>query len=266
MSTSVRLFRWSTMAWLLAYALSILLLGRMAWVSAPVQLSRTGGLLQGFGDLVAALPQPVCIAMVVFMAAGALRFAWKPHWSIGIAVWLLFRLISHRMWLASNGGIQLMENMLLWLALMHVRPGGVVSTTAFWMARLQLLLAYAAAAAHKFTGSVWLDGTAVGMVANDPLFNLGWLLHVPWLCIVLTFAVLTWMTAFPLAMWWPGTRRWWLMFGLVFHLSTAIFMGIPQMGLAFIACYALWLDEQEAVRAIRWWRSLLHRKGAARLV
>ena len=264
MNNSLRLFRWSATAWLLAYAFSILLLGDGAWASAPVQLAQRSGVLQAVGEVLAALPQFLCTAMVCCLVVAVVLFLWKPHWSIGLLVWLLFRVISHRMWLASNGGVQLMENVLLWLALMHVRPGGAVSTMAFWSARLQLLLAYAAAAAHKFTGSAWLDGTAVGMVAADPLFNLGWLLHAPWLCTALTYAALLWMTTFPLAMWWRGTRRWWLLIGVVFHLSTAVFMGIPQMGLAFIACYAVWLDEREADRAVRWWRSLRHRKGAAR--
>jgi ABC-type amino acid transport system permease subunit len=37
-------------------------------------------------------------------------------------------------------------------------------------------------------------------------------------------------------------------FGIAFHLGTAVFIGIPQMGLAFIACYAVWLDEDVAER------------------
>lgn len=254
MSSSVRLFRWSAMAWIVAYALSILLLGEMGWVSAPVQLSQGGGLLQGFGELIAAMPRSVCVSIVGCTAVVAVLFAWTPHWTIGLVVWFLFRLVSHRMWLASNGGIQLMENMLLWLALMHVRTGTVIGPAALWIGRLQLLLVYAAAAAHKLTGSDWLDGTAVGKVAADPLFNLGWLLRTPWLCIALTYAALAWMSTFPLAVWWRGTRRWWLFLGVVFHLCTAVFMGIPQMGLVFIACYALWLDEREADRVISWLR------------
>ena len=259
MNSTMRLFRWTTTAWLAAYAVSILLLGDSAWVSAPVQLSPRGGMLQGFGELVAAVPRWACVAMVVCMAAVALWFARKPRWYIGLVVWVLFRVISHRMWLASNGGVQIMENMLLWLAFMHVRPGGTISTAAFWMARVQLLLAYAAAAAHKSTGSSWPDGTAVSLVAADPLFNLGWLLQAPWLCTLLTYAALAWMTTFPLAMWSRGTRHWWLIAGVVFHLGTAVFMGIPQMGLAFIACYALWSDKQEADRAMSWLRSLWRR-------
>ncbi|QQR85461.1 MAG: HTTM domain-containing protein [Flavobacteriales bacterium] len=263
MSNTIALFRWSAMAWLAAYAFSILLLGDGAWISAPVQLSPRGGVLQAIGELVFALPVPVCTGLVVCMLLLVACLAWKPRWHLGLVVWLLFRVVSHRMWLASNGGVQLMENMLLWLPLMHVRPGGAISTTAFRLARFQLLLAYAAAAAHKFTGSAWLDGTAVVLVATDAQFHLGWLLRMPWLCTVLTYAALAWMTTFPFALWWRGTRRPWLLIGVLFHIGTAVFMGIPQMGLAFIACYALWMQDDEAERIISWLRQRVRRSPMA---
>ena len=60
------------------------------------------------------------------------------------------------------------------------------------------------------------------------------------------------VTLFPFAVWWVPTRRLFLIIGTAFHLATAIFMGIPQMGLAFIACYAIWLDEATALRLTGW--------------
>jgi hypothetical protein len=160
-------------------------------------------------------------------------------------VWSAFRILSHRTWLASSGGIQLMENMLLWSSLMS-SSRTAIATFAFWAARLQLLLVYAAAAAHKFTGTTWLDGSAMLRVANDPAFHLGWLAATPALCTALTYLVLGWMALFPFAVWWDPSRRMSLVVGAVFHLLTAIFMDIPQMGLAFVACYAIWLKEDEA--------------------
>lgn len=242
------------MVWLVGYASTVLLAGRAAWASAPVQLSQNSGVLRSLGSFVAELPVGACIAMLVGMVGLAVWFAWKPHWTIGVVLWLLFRAVGFRMWLASNGGVQLMENMLLWLALMHLRSVSVVSTMSFWTARLQLLLAYAAAAAHKFTGSAWLDGSAVASVAADPQFDLGWLSGAPRFCTVLTYTTLVWMLTLPLAVWWRRTKYAWLLVGVIFHLCTAVFMGIPQMGLAFIACYALWSDERDAERLLAWFR------------
>ncbi|MFZ1689136.1 MAG: HTTM domain-containing protein [Flavobacteriales bacterium] len=257
MKEVTRLFRFALYAWLFFYSTAVLFLGEDAFVSAPVQLARGGGLLSGIGELVGAATPEVCMAIVMALMLLSIGMVRWPRWWLGLLTWLLFRSVTHRMWLASNGGIQLIENMLFWSSFMsfpsrqaygHMTtwPHELMSSSAFWIGRLQLLLPYAVAAAHKFTGTTWLDGTAMSLVAADPTFHLGWLVTSPVVCMVLTYATLGFMTLFPLAVWWKPTRRLWLCIGVVFHLSTAIFMDIPQMAFAFIACYSIWLNEDEA--------------------
>jgi hypothetical protein len=256
------LFRWASCVWLFLYALSVLFLRDDAFTSAHVPLANGDGVLSWI-SLVLELATPVvCKVILIAMMLLSIVMARFPRCWLGLVIWFLFRIITHRMWLASNGGIQLMENMLFWSSFMQLStsPNALISTlgnSAFWIARLQLLLAYGAAAAHKFKGSTWLDGSAVSLVAADDTCNLGWLSTSSVLCAVLTYATLAFMTLFALAVWWRPTRRIWLCVGVLFHFSTAVFMGIPQMAFAFIACYALWLDEAEA-RAINhrvegWW-------------
>lgn len=250
-------FRWASCIWLFLYAMSVLFLGDDAFSSAHVQLASGDGLLSQIGLLLELATPGICKGIVVALMILSITMARFPRWWLGLLIWFLFRIITHRMWLASNGGIQLMENMLFWSSFMHLSTSSNallsgLGTSAFWIARLQLLLAYGAAAAHKFTGSTWLDGSAVSLVAADDTFNLGWLSTSPTLCAVLTYTTLAFMALFPLVVWWRPTRRIWLCVGVLFHLSTAVFMGIPQMGFAFIACYALWLDEAEA-------RAIIHR-------
>lgn len=238
---TIRLFQRACYAWLALYALALVLSGDAVWAAAPVRLFRSSKHWD------AALLAPAVLAGIcVLIGAISLLQIRRHRWWLGLVVWFLFRIITHRTWLASNGGIQLMENMLIWCALMGVGTHALVRTSAFWIARLQLLLAYAAAAAHKFTGTAWLDGDAVMMVARDPAFNLHWLSNSPAICTGLTYCTLAFMTLFPFAVWWSPSRHVILLIGSVFHLSTAIFMGIPQMGLAFIACYAIWVSDEEA--------------------
>lgn len=241
---SIRIFQVAVYAWLMFYALALLLTGEAAWTNAPVQLFRPDhGMLRhttrwevnllGSGALCAISIGVIALCVVQMR---------RHRWWLGLLIWLLFRVLTHRSWLASNGGVQLMENMLIWCALMGRGVHAAMATTAFWIARLQLLLAYGAAAAHKLTGTAWLDGSAVAMVARDPAFNLHWLTGLPGLCTLLTFAAFGFMMIFPFGVWWRPSRRVLLLIGALFHLATAVFMGIPQMGFAFIACYALWLD------------------------
>ena len=246
---SIRLFQRAVYAWLAFYLMAMLLLGHAAWTNAPVQvfLAHQGAFKWIEGWINGASPA-VMMALTTIALGAAITLFFRHRWWLGLVAWLLFRLVTHRTWLASNGGVQLMENMLIWCALMGRDVHPFVGITAFWIARLQLLLAYAAAAAHKFTGTTWLDGSAVLLVTRDPAFDMAWLEDSPGFCTFLTYATLAFMTLFPLAVWWVPSRRLFLMVGMLFHLATAIFMGIPQMGLAFIACYVLWLDENTLAR------------------
>ena len=244
-AAGVRLFQRAVYAWLMLYVFALLLLGDDAWVSAPVKVfSSASGWLVRLQAGVNGFPTVVCMLIGAVVVGTALSQMRRQRWWLGLVVWLLFRVITHRTWLASNGGVQLMENMLIWCALMGQGTHPFIGASAFWIARLQLLLAYGAAAAHKCTGTAWLDGSAMMMVARDPVFNLHWLATSPGLCAVLTYCTLAFMTLFPLVVWWSPSRRIFLLIGVAFHLATAIFMGIPQMGFAFIACYALWLDDE----------------------
>lgn len=248
--TAVRLFQRAICAWSALYVLALLLTGDAVWTNAPVRLFRPehgASLFPERFDVNLLAPSALVLTAVIIALLSILQMR-RHRWWVGLVVWGLFRIITHRTWLASNGGVQLMENMLIWCSLMGKETHALVRTSAFWIGRLQLILAYAAAAAHKYTGTAWLDGTAVMMVARDPAFHLHWLTHMPWFCMALTYAALTFMTLFPLAVWWSPSRRVFLAIGVLFHLSTAVFMGIPQMGLAFIACYPIWLDEKGAHR------------------
>lgn len=254
---TIRSFQSACYAWLALYMLALVLSGEAMWANAPVQLFRPDhGVLRYTTRWEVNLLAPAALVTIclVIMVISFLQIR-RHRWWLGLVVWFLFRIITHRTWLASNGGVQLMENMLIWCALMGKGTHPFIGTTAFWIARLQLLLAYAAAAAHKFTGTTWLDGSAVMMVANDPGFSLGWLAGRPALCTTITYATLGFMTLFPFAVWWLPSRRVFLVIGVLFHLATAVFMGIPQMGLAFIACYAVWLGDDEAglIDRVRAW-------------
>jgi hypothetical protein len=254
MTHSVRLFQRLIHAWMALYMLAVLLLGDAAWVSAPVQLfhGRTGWPVV-MQNVVNAWSARTCMVLCVTLIGLAVLLMRQQRWWLALLAWFLFRVITHRMWLASNGGIQLMENMLFWSAFMG-GSASLIHMASFWIGRLQLLLVYAITAIHKFTGTAWLDGSAVLHVARDPNFHLQWLAGSPHLCALISYATLGFMSLFPLAVWWSPSRRIFLIIGMLFHLSTAIFMDIPQMGLAFVVCYALWLEENEIAALSRWFR------------
>jgi len=173
---------------------------------------------------------------------------WRPgSWWRTAVIWWLFLNLMNVAWLASSGGQQLMANVLFWCAFLAARDERL-KAIGFWAIRLQLLLAYAATGLHKLTGTHWLDGTAMGIAATDPAYGPAWIASFPLVATTATWAVLLFQITFPIAVWFRATRLPWMAFGALFHLATAIWMDIPEMGLAFIVCYTIWLDDDQLAR------------------
>jgi hypothetical protein len=254
----IRLFQRAVHLWLLGYMLSCLPMAEWLWalpVSPPLPVPGIAGwFMNAFGTwLPDELALPAVGAVILFSAYGVFRE--QPRW-MAFLTWMLFASLVQRAWLASCGGLLLMNNLLLWMVLLRQQTSGKVaeflSRLAFWMIRVQLLFTYVATGMHKLTGTAWLDGTAVGIVSSDPQFGPLWLASWPVLSAIATWTLLAFQFAFPIAVWWQRSRYWAMAFGAAFHLGTAVFIDIPQMGLAFIACYAIWLDENMAQRLNGW--------------
>jgi len=264
---SIRIFRTALLLWVLGFTLSGLPHAERLWVHpvSPAWLPPgplkhiTHAFSTWFPEM---LILPAALLLVALCLFGLLR---GPRWWIFPLVWFLYANLMNRAWLAGSGGQQLMANLLFWnifLALPAKAVGPLrtwLHASAFWIVRLQLLLAYTATGLHKLTGTHWVDGTAMGIVATDPAFGPAWVAGLPMLAKMATWAVLVFQLTFPIAVWFRRTRVPWLLAGIVFHLGTAIWLDIPEMGLAFIAAYTIWLSEEEAeglVRALcrlRWW-------------
>ncbi len=270
-AATIRLFQRAVHLWLFGYTLSCLPMAEWLWdfpISPPLPVPGVTGLFMNvFGTW---LPHDFAVpsagVLVLFAAYGVFRE--QPRW-MAFLTWMLFSSLVQRAWLASCGGLLLMNNVLLWMVLLRQDPStktaGYLSQLAFWMIRAQLLFTYLATGLHKLTGTSWLDGTAVGIVSSDPQFGPHWLASWPALSAIVTWGLLAFQFGFPLAVWWRRSCYPAMALGIAFHLGTAVFIDIPQMGLAFIACYAVWLDEDAAGRidrALAWLRVRLLPKAA----
>lgn len=257
-AATIRLFQRAVHLWLLGYMLSCLPMAEWLWdfpVSPPLPVPGVMGVfMNAFGTwLPHDFAAPAAGVLILFAAFGVFRE--QPRW-MAFLTWMLFSSLVQRAWLASCGGLLLMNNVLLWMVLLrqHASKGSAefLSLLAFWMIRAQLLFTYLATGLNKLTGTSWLDGTAVGIVSGDPQFGPHWLASWPFISALVTWGLLAFQFAFPLSVWWRRSRYWAFAFGIAFHLGTAVFIDIPQMGLAFIACYVVWLDEDAVQRFNRW--------------
>lgn len=265
----VRLFRFTLLAWVLLFSLlswtgleAVNVLEQSPKWLPPGSLKHLTHALPQLPDAWQASLLLILPWAIIVLAAVEL---WRPtRWWRAALIWWLYVNVMNTGWLSGSGGQQLMANMLFWNILLSLRPAescdGRFGTwirshappAAFWIIRMQLLLAYLATGFHKLTGTHWLDGTAMGIVATDSAFGPAWMAGYPALSHVATWAVLVFQLTFPVAVWFRVLRLPWMAFGVLFHLATAIWMDIPEMGLAFIACYPIWLDDLRQLRP--WFR------------
>lgn len=255
---SARLFQRAAALWVLGFTLSA--------YGGPDQMNvmmrspayLPPGPLRWLTHLFPSLPDgwdviAVLIAVPALLAL-CLRELLRPsRWWSAMIIWFLHTNLMNNAWLAGSGGQQLMANALFWCIFLPLRRGDgeprVVAVAAFWIIRLQVPLAYAATGLHKLMGAHWLDGTALAIAATDDAFGPAWIAGFPLAARLLTWSILLFQLSFPIAVWIGRLRPWWLLFGAAFHLATALWMDIPEMGLAFIACYAAWLDGACLARA-----------------
>lgn len=261
---SIRLLQRAVHLWLFGYLLSAFSASEKIWEYPVVQpLPAPPGFLSPLTHafntwLSPELVTPLVLILLVSSARGVFS---RSYWWITLVEWVLFSSLVNQAWLASNGGHQLMGNVLFWMIFLPSKepeeavtgtmaPTWMLHAAAFWMIRSQLLLAYAVTGIQKLTGDHWLAGDAVAIVATDADYGPVWIAAFPWLALLVNYGVLFFQLTFPLAVWWRTTRVWWMWMGVAFHLATGITFGILDMGLAFLAVYPIWFEAGQRDRRL----------------
>ncbi|HRH39712.1 MAG TPA: HTTM domain-containing protein [Flavobacteriales bacterium] len=258
---SVRLFQRFVLVWVMGFLLSaywdvdhINTMLRSPDYLPPGPLKYITHALSILPDGIEAIVVLVLVPVVVLLCIRDIVRA--PQWWSSLLIWFGYVNLMNNAWLAGSGGQQLMANLLLWSAVLVAagsnRAGEWMNehmtVCAFWIMRIQLLVAYAATGTHKLTGAHWLDGSAIGVVSSDAAFGPSWMTEHTTIAQAATWIVLVFQLTFPIAVWWKRLRLFWMGIGIAFHLATALWMDIPEMGLAFIAAYPIWLDDASVLR------------------
>ncbi len=261
----VLLFQRALHLWVLLFLLTAIPAMDALWLDPVSPQHTTSGprhaLVQPFRVWLPVGAAPLLLVVTLLCALWGVFRPMRP-WT-AIVLWFGFTALMDLAFLAGSGGQQLIANFLFWniglaCAHAHMPPWAHahmptcahirawLPSLSFWIIRLQLLLAYAATAAHKLSGTLWIEGSAMGIVATDPAFGPGWIAQLPLLGMVLSWLVLLFQITFPIAVWYGAVRVPWMIAGIVFHLGTALWMEVPEMAFAFLVGYAIWLSEDEA--------------------
>lgn len=270
MWTSAALFQRTIHLWLALYVLLALPAAEALWRTpvAPPLPPPPGPFSVFTHAFQSWLPAwSVEVGLALLLVLGVRGMVRPARWYFSLLAWVLFTSSSNLAWLSANGGHHLLSNVLFWSIFLSPGRGSRgslgegVALMAFWMIRIQLVLAYLLTALLKLTGTHWPDGTALGIVVSDPAYGPAWLVGRPTMLQLLGYGVLLFQMTMPLALWWPRLRIGWMVSGAVFHLATGLAFDILDMGLAFICVYPIWL-EPSTVDGLRGsWNRCLSRIG-----
>ncbi|NNE54640.1 MAG: HTTM domain-containing protein [Flavobacteriales bacterium] len=174
-------------------------------------------------------------------------------------------LLYYAAFYAFNSG--LLTSLLLMFFLIFSSPASkrsslqVLTNLAMMACMLQIVHIYAVAAANKWVGEDWLNGSAVYYAIQMEHYSPEWVrsFFVPktLLLKILTWGGLIYQTVFPVLIWFKKVKKPLLIIGVLFHLGIGIMLSIYDFAFAMIFAYTVFLDESWSRLIIsklpRWW-------------
>ncbi len=136
--------------------------------------------------------------------------------------------------------------------LARLNKGGsdLVSSMGIRLLQIQLCLAYAYTGFEKLKGHTWWAGSAIwyviGMKSIVP-HDLGFMKHYPVAIAIFTMATVVFEVYFIFAVWSRRLRYPWLIAGFLFHLGTAVFIGLWYFFLVMTTPYLLFIPNVKAL-------------------
>lgn len=115
---------------------------------------------------------------------------------------------------------------------------------------VQICIVYFYSALAKWNDSDWTQGQAIDLVNRALHYSNHFLAsHANsfyYLSVVLTYLVLIYQTVFPVFIFLPKVKRYFLHFGVIMHLYISVVMGLFFFGLIMALTYVLFYDFEES--------------------
>jgi hypothetical protein len=115
------------------------------------------------------------------------------------------------------------------------------------MMQIQISVIYAYTGWEKLKGGSWWDGTSLWSVMANPqmtTMDFSFLRSIPWVIPVVAYLTIIFEIYFPVMVAWNKTKNLWLLMGVLFHASIAIFMGLAPFATVMVSTYFLFLDPE----------------------
>lgn len=127
----------------------------------------------------------------------------------------------------------------------------ILNNTFFLIARIQLCVVYFFSSLYKWLDPNWYEGKAMMYISEIDGYSsslASWIFNDNLtLSIIATYFTLIYQSLFPVLVWFKSIKRYYLVFGVIFHLAIAFGMGIFTFGVIMCLVYILFLNEEDVI-------------------
>ena len=178
---------------------------------------------------------------------------WQTFSAVG--VYLCTIILQYKTINITNGGEQLLYNILFWMIFLNEKEEGTVQRNLIsWFGlvavKFEVVLLYFTAGFGKLTGTHWLSGDAFFLVSQIPEYSNIWMakfiVEHPNIGYFLNYYTLIYQIGFPFFIWFRKLKYKWMTLGVLFHLGIGFTCGIMDFGLILLAAYFAFYDEDRS--------------------
>lgn len=120
-----------------------------------------------------------------------------------------------------------------------------LSSVFYRLAQFQICAIYAYTGFEKLKGASWWNGSALWTVFANPqsvIFDMTWMRQFGLVISIITFVTIIFEIYFPMALFVPKLKKYWLGAGFLFHLGIGLLMGLLPFSLVMLSTYFLFFD------------------------
>lgn len=128
-----------------------------------------------------------------------------------------------------------------------------LSSMGIRLIEVQIMLAYVYTGFEKLKGFSWWKGVALWEVLMNPQLNIydwGWLKHISILVLAMTYLTIAYEIYAPVGFYNEKTRRYFIAFGVLFHLGIAFIMSLYFFGFLMASSLLIFLKQEEVKKLL----------------
>lgn len=199
------------------------------------------------------------------------------RWWSRLLIWALFVNLNFANYATSNGGWHLLQALLFLSIFISNREfksnskrasvDALLHNLGFGFSWIQVVILYLTAGVHKLLGFHWLQGDALFLTLSFPEYSIPLIFENfkinAWYFKVANWIALFYQLCFAVFIWVRSIRPYFLVVGLIFHISIAFVVGVLDFGLILVAVYTMFLPNQYAEKWLQWFDPKRLRKWIA---